>query len=295
MASSLRFPVFSRLGQLVSLDSGASKSDLRPAVPDLMIGFLQLSDSKQQSQTLQRIRHALAKQSITEPGQPFRFLLLLPTGVVSPVSVSQERFVKFNECLHIDEHGHQYIYIQPALDNTQLTSAASTPSTLGLLIVHGAHFGRVAMLAILFLFVMVLLIVAGTYGDRPIQYIPYKGSSLLTTGLRPVLADFNTTTPTHNCSSNDEEWISPLFHMCDKIIAVVSISVDGYFIAFIVCWRATGNWLVQMIDSYLAFLTVLCHDLLVWPTCAVMTVAVGVALFGVVKILHTLFPEGAWQ
>ena len=76
-----------------------------------------------------------------------------------------------------------------------------------------------------------------------------------------------------------------LFKLMDLIVEVVGRSVKGYFIAFIVCWNATGEWLVTMIDNYFKLLVYLIDQLTAWPMNLFGTICLAISLFFVYKVL----------
>ena len=69
-----------------------------------------------------------------------------------------------------------------------------------------------------------------------------------------------------------------------KLFEVVSTAVTGYYECFTICWTKSLECLTTIMLAYITFLTLLCKDLLVWPTSLIVSIS-SVIIVSILPIL----------
>ena len=77
-----------------------------------------------------------------------------------------------------------------------------------------------------------------------------------------------------------------MWPLLELIVVVVERCVMGYFVTFIVCWKATLGALTTMIDQYFVLLRAVTVALTAWPTNLLVVIGLAISLLGVALILE---------
>ena len=85
-------------------------------------------------------------------------------------------------------------------------------------------------------------------------------------------------------------WIPLLFNFLNKVADVVCVCVMGYFVTFNICYTATLQALVTMIDTYLDFLSEMVDAMTRYPAVLYLSVDVLICMIAVVLIIWIINP-----
>ena len=84
-------------------------------------------------------------------------------------------------------------------------------------------------------------------------------------------------------------WIQLLFKFLNKVANVVLVCVTNYFITFNICYTATLNALVTMIDNYFNLLATLINHFTEYPAILFLSIDVFICMAGAVLIIGVVF------